>query len=145
MPILTFDAHGTAETPTKLTVKVRDFTLTIDEPPSLGGEDAGPNPVEYILAGFMGCMNVVVHMVARERGVKINSLEVEASGPLDPRRLEGKPTDERAGYQSIELVFTIDADASEEEIAEVVRIAETRCPVSDNLSNPTPITVRVRS
>ncbi len=145
MPILTFDAHGTAETPTKLTVKVRDFTLTIDEPPSLGGEDAGPNPVEYILAGFMGCMNVVVHMVARERGVKINSLEVDASGPLDPTRLEGKPTEERAGYQSIELVFTIDADASEEEIAEIVRIAETRCPVSDNLSNPTPITVRVRS
>ena len=90
-------------------------------------------------------MNVVVHMVARERGVKINSLEVEASGPLDPTRLEGKPTEERAGYQSIELVFTIDADASEEEIAEIVRIAETRCPVSDNLSNPTPITVRVRS
>ncbi len=145
MPILTFNAHGSAETPTKLIVKARGFTLTIDEPPSLGGEDAGPNPVEYILAGFMGCMNVVVHMVAKERGVKINSLEVEASGPLDPTRLEGRPTEERAGYQSIELVFTIDADASEEEIAEVVRIAETRCPVSDNLTNSTPITVRVRS
>ena len=64
MPILTFDAHGTAETPTKLTVKVRDFTLTIDEPPSLGGEDAGPNPVEYILAGFMGCYPIPLIRIA---------------------------------------------------------------------------------
>lgn len=145
MPKLTFNAHGSAETATKLTVKARDFTLTIDEPPSLGGEDAGPNPVEYILAGFMGCLNVVVHMVARERGVTINALEVEASGPIDPSRLQGIPTDERAGYQSIELVFSIDADASDEEVAEIVRIAETRCPVSDNLKNPTPVSVRVRS
>lgn len=27
--------------------KARDFTLFIDEPPNLGGQDKGPNPVEY--------------------------------------------------------------------------------------------------
>jgi putative redox protein len=27
-------------------VKVRDFSLTVDEPPTLGGTDKGPNPVE---------------------------------------------------------------------------------------------------
>jgi uncharacterized OsmC-like protein len=35
----------------------------------------------------------------------------------------------------------IDSDASDEEIDEVLRIAESRCPVADKLHNPTPLTL----
>jgi len=28
--------------------KIRQFSLTVDEPPNLGGSDAGPNPVELV-------------------------------------------------------------------------------------------------
>ena len=43
---------ATAESPTKLAVSVRDFAFVIDEPPTYGGTDAGPNPVEYLLAAL---------------------------------------------------------------------------------------------
>ena len=38
--------------------KMRQFSLTVDEPPTLGGSDAGPNPVELILAGLATCQEI---------------------------------------------------------------------------------------
>ena len=32
--------------------RIRQFALTVDEPPTLGGSDAGPNPVELVLAAL---------------------------------------------------------------------------------------------
>jgi uncharacterized OsmC-like protein len=61
---------GVSEFPIRLAVSVRDFSLIIDEPPSPGGTDEGPNPVENVLASVASCMNVVIHMIARERGVE---------------------------------------------------------------------------
>jgi len=51
-----------AETPTRVTAKARQFSIVIDEPPSLGGHDAGANPVEYLLASYAGCVNVMAHL-----------------------------------------------------------------------------------
>jgi hypothetical protein len=34
---------------------IRQFSLTVDEPPSLGGADTGPNPVELVLAALATC------------------------------------------------------------------------------------------
>jgi len=139
---VTFTVTGTSESPTKLTVGARDFTFVVDEPESLGGTDHGPNPVEYVLASLAGCINVVVHMVAKERGVEIRGLKVTVQGSLDPSRLMALPTENRAGFESIELLAEVDSDADNDEVDEILRIAETRCPVADNLLSPTPVTLR---
>src|SRR5690625_5578362 len=78
----------------------------------------------------MGCMNVVVHLVAKERGVRIRSLEATARGSLDPARFMGRPTQERTGFTEIEVGLDIDSDASSEELEEIIHVAEERCPVS---------------
>lgn len=130
---------GTSRSATRLDVSVRGFDFVIDEPPALGGADAGPNPVEYVLAGFAGCINVMVHLVARERGTTIRSLSVRAEGELDTDRLMGKSTDARAGFAWIRVTAEVDAEASVEEVEEILRIAESRCPVADNLGAATPV------
>lgn len=139
---VTFAVTGTSESPSKLTVSARQFTFVIDEPESLGGTDHGPNPVEFVLASLAGCINVVVHMVAKERGVEIRGLRVTVQGSLDPSRLMALPTENRAGFEAIELLAEVDSDASDEEVDEILRIAETRCPVADNLLSPTPVSLR---
>jgi len=121
---------------------VRQFTFSIDEPPALGGTDAGPNPVEYVLSSIAGCINVVLHMVAKEQGVEIRSLKLWVTGQLDTDRLMGVDTERRAGFESVDLTAEVDSPASAEEIDALLRIAETRCPVADNLGNPTPVTLR---
>ncbi|MGM0377996.1 MAG: OsmC family protein [Bacteroidota bacterium] len=143
MPKATFSVTGKNENPTKLIAKARDFEMVIDEPQNLGGTNAGPNPVEYILAGYAGCINVMGHIIAKEQGIELNGLEIQVEGDLDPDKLFGKPTDARAGYQEIRLKVKPETSASREQLDRWIEEVEARCPVNDNLANSTPIKVEV--
>ena len=48
--IATFSADSRQVEGLRSETKIRQFSLTVDEPPTLGGTDAGPNPVELVLA-----------------------------------------------------------------------------------------------
>ena len=133
-----FTVAGQSESATRIAIQVRDFTLVVDEPPSLGGDDQGANPVEYILASYVGCLNVMAHLIAAEQGIQIRSLRIEASGPLNPARLFGQPGDDRAGYKNIDVVFHVESDADERALATWLETIQARCPVHDNLTNLTP-------
>jgi uncharacterized OsmC-like protein len=61
MSDLIFNVKGESHSPAKFIAKTGKFQLIIDEPEALGGTDEGPSPVEYILAGLAGCLNVVGH------------------------------------------------------------------------------------
>jgi hypothetical protein len=41
------------------------------------------------------------------------ALRIEASGPLNPARLFGQPSADRAGYKNIEVIFHLESDADE--------------------------------
>ena len=124
-----------------MAVKARDFTMIVDEPPTLGGQDKGPNPVEYLLSAIVGCLNVTGYIVAKEIGFTINSLEIKASGNLNPALLFGAVTNDRAGYKGINIDFCVDAQADQETLDSWLSQVKARCPVSDNLANATQITI----
>ena len=50
--IATFSADSRQVDGLRSETKMRQFSLTVDEPPTLGGTDAGPNPVELVLAAL---------------------------------------------------------------------------------------------
>jgi len=141
MPDANFRVRAVSESPARVAVRARNFTMIVDEPPNLGGEDKGANPVEYVLAALAGCLNVVGHLVADEMGFKIRRLEIDVYGPLNPARLYGKSYEDRAGYKEIIAEMKVDTDAEEETLEKWVKSVEDRCPVSDNLGNPTPVKV----
>ncbi len=143
MPKTTFSVSGKNENPTKFVAKARNFEMVLDEPQNLGGTNSGPNPVEYILAAYAGCVNVMGHIIAKEQGIELNGLEIQVEGDLDPDKLSGKPTDARAGYQEIRLKVKPETSASREQLDRWIEEVEARCPVNDNLSNSTPIKVEV--
>lgn len=138
---LKFSVVGHSESTTRMAVKARNFTIIVDEPPMLGGEDRGPNPVEYALSAMVGCLNVTGHIVAQEMGFTIKKLTIEASGSLNPDRFLGKEGDDRAGYKSVDIDFVIDADADAATLKEWMGQVKSRCPVSDNFANITPVNV----
>ncbi|GAB4425422.1 MAG: OsmC family protein [Bacteroidia bacterium] len=141
MSLLTFSLTGTSHSPTKFVARARQFDIVIDEPPTLGGDDEAANPVEYILAGYAGCLNVVGHLVARELGFELRKLAIQIEGDIDPSRFLGHPTSQRAGYQGLRVQLQPDADASPALLETWLRLVEERCPVNDNLSQPTPVRV----
>jgi uncharacterized OsmC-like protein len=141
MPNMQVKVKATKENPTKTVVKARNFEMIIDEPANLGGTDHGANPVEYVLAALSGCLNVVGHVVAKEMGFEIKSLEIELDGELNPARFMGKSDEERAGYQAINVKMKPETDADEATLKTWIEKVENRCPVSDNLANATPVNI----
>ena len=139
----TFHVQAESTTATGLSVTARDFEWLVDEPASLGGENSGPNPVEYVLGALLGCLNVMVHIVAEERGVTVSSFSATARGDLDPAKFLGRDTDQRAGYKAIEVDIEVEADADAATLEQIVEEAESRCPVSDNLAHETPLRIRI--
>ena len=53
---LKFAVHAQGASPAKTIINTRNFQFIIDEPEDLGGTDEAPNPVEYLLASYAGCL-----------------------------------------------------------------------------------------
>ncbi len=143
MSDLSFNVKGESTSPAQFIAKTRNFKLIIDEPEDLGGSNEGANPVEYILAGLAGCLNVVGHLVAKELNFEIKKLKIEVTGNLNPDRLFGVSNKERAGFKAIKLNLIPDTEASITTLAKWLEIVKERCPVKDNLTNNTPVKVSV--
>ena len=141
MSDLKFTARARSESPAKTIVEARGFKIIIDEPESLGGSDHGANPVEYILGALAGCLNVVGHLIAKELDFTLRGLELELEGDLNPERLFGTSLENRAGYNEVRVKITPDADADQELLTKWLDIVKERCPVSDNIANPTPVSI----
>lgn len=137
--LVTFGVAAEAETATKTRVEARDFEFFVDEPEELGGEDAAPNPVEYLIGAWAGCLNVVAHQVAGEYGIQLDSLRIAIDGDIDPRKFLGQATDPRAGYQHIQVDIQVETGADAALLEEWFAAVEERCPVGDNISNATPV------
>ena len=116
--------------------------MVIDEPTSMGGTDDGPSPVQVLLMSLAGCLNVTGHEVAKQKGLKLNGMEIKIEGVMNPCAFIGCSFEERAGFQQIQV--TVEADmpgATQDEIDAWLEETENRCPVTDNVRADTTITV----
>ncbi len=142
MSVVNIKVSGNSKPNEQLVVKAQGFEIRVGENQT-NPELEGPCPVEYILAGYAGCLNIVGGIVAKELNIEIKSLNIEISGALDVDKYLGASTKERAGFQAIEVIVKPISDASSEEIEKWIEIVESRCPVQDNLFNPTPISLKL--
>lgn len=139
MEDLIFSINGKSVTSTRFEGKVRQFNISVDEPENFGGKDSAPTPVEYILAGYAGCLNVVVNLIAKEMGIVISNLEINIMGDINPEKLLGISDRERSGFKSLNIQLDIKSDASKDMIQKLLNQVKERCPVNDNLANTTPV------
>ncbi|MEN2984581.1 MAG: OsmC family protein [Dictyoglomaceae bacterium] len=136
MGTITFKAEGKWLGGLKVETKIREkFTIVVDEPQSLGGEDSAPNPVEVVLASLIGCLGIMISIVAKEKNISINNIKILAEGDLDPQGFMGNPNI-RAGYQEVRVKIKIDSPLEREKLEELIQLVEKRCPVSDIIKNP---------
>lgn len=138
-----FSVSSVSESKAKTRIQTRGFDLTVDEPEALGGTNQAPNPVEYILAGYAGCINVVAHIIAEELDFFVENLKINIDGFLNPNRLFGKSLDERAGYKQIDVKLETTTEIDPELKKRWLDEISHRCPVNDNLTNTTPISFSI--
>jgi len=117
----------------------RTFDVDADEPPVLLGEDRAPNPVEYLLHALASCLTSSIVFKAAARGITVDSIESTFEGDLDARKFLEISDEGRTGYRNIRATFKVSADASAEEIKEMMEFS----PVFDVVSNGTDVSLHV--
>lgn len=106
----------------KQTVRIGAHTLVADEPAASGGDDAGPAPHEWLLAGLAACTSMTLKMYAERKGWPLRSIEVTVSG--DPRAA----ADAFVFVRRVNVEGDLDADQR----ARLLDIA-SKCPVHKTL------------
>ena len=121
----------------------RESVFEADHPEVFAATDTGITPIEYLIVGLASCLTAGVASVAQNRGIQLRSVEAKVEGAHDIRGILGADSDVRNGFNDVKVTFTIDADASRQEIEALVAQSQKRSAVFDALTNPTDVTVEV--
>jgi uncharacterized OsmC-like protein len=117
------------------------FVFTNGEPPVLLGNNEGANPVEFLLHALAGCVTTTMILHAAARGIQIRSLSTELVGNIDVQGLLALDDSVPVGYESIRIRMDIEADASDEEIDDLLAFAEGHSPVCNTVCRPVPVMI----
>jgi len=120
-----------------------EFSFDADHPELFASEDQGITPVEYVLVGLASCLTAGVAAVAQHRQIQLRSVSATIEGDMDVQGILGMDSDVRNGFSGIKVSYTIDADASPDDVKALVAQSQKRSAVYDIVTNPTNVTVEV--
>lgn len=116
-------------------IHTQEFTIEGDEPEQILGRRTAPNAVELLLAALGSCLSVGYAANAAAMDIELTDLRFELAGDVDLRGFLGISEDVRPGYETVTCTTYIDADASEEELAELRERVEQTSPLVDVIAN----------
>lgn len=122
----------------------QEFVFDADHPAVFAAEDNGITPVEYMLVGLASCLTAGIASIAQNRNIQLRSVTAEVAGDMDIQGILGMDRDIRNGYSGIKVSFTIDADASKEDVEALVAQSQKRSAVFDIIANPSNVMVEVK-
>jgi uncharacterized OsmC-like protein len=109
--------------------------------PATGGDGLSACSGNMLLEALVACAGVTLRAVATALDIQLRDATVRAEGDLDFRGTLGVSKDVDVGFQQIRLHFDLDTDASEEQLATLLRLTERYCVVYQTLNHPAKIEV----
>ncbi len=113
--------------------------------PATGGDGSSACSADMLLEALVSCAGVTLGAVATALGIQLRDATIRAEGDLDFRGTLGVSKEAPVGYGQIRLQFDLDTDASEEQIATLIRLTERYCVVYQTLNMPPKIVVNHRA
>src|SRR5881396_895932 len=109
--------------------------------PPTGGDGQSACSADMLLEALVGCAGVTLGAVATALGITLRDATIRAEGDLDFRGTLGVSKEVPIGFKQIRLHFDLDTDASEEQLATLLRLTERYCVVYQTLNQPPKIAV----
>ena len=113
--------------------------------PATGGDGLSACSADMLLEALVGCAGVTLRAVATALGISLRGATIQAEGDLDFRGTLGVSKDVPVGFRQIRLHFDLDTDATEEQLATLLRLTERYCVVYQTLCHPAKISVLHRA
>jgi uncharacterized OsmC-like protein len=109
--------------------------------PATGGDGLSACSGDMLLESLVACAGVTLRAVATALDIPLRDATVRAEGDLDFRGTLALSKEVPVGFQQIRLRFNLDTDASEEQIATLLRLTERYCVVYQTLAQPPKIEI----
>jgi uncharacterized OsmC-like protein len=109
--------------------------------PATGGDGLGACSGDMLLEALVACAGVTLRAVATALDIQLRDAIVHAEGDLDFRGTLGVSKEVPVGFQEIRLRFDLDTDATEEQLATLLKLTERYCVVYQTLIRPPKIAV----
>ena len=114
--------------------------IEADGPPFLGGSGIKPDPVQYCLFGLAACYAQTFASIAAEKGIKLIELKVSVENKVNLSKALGL-SDEPI-VEKVKLQVNASSDGGDN-LDDVKRLAEERCPGVYCLTNPIKLDVEL--
>jgi uncharacterized OsmC-like protein len=111
--------------------------------PATGGSGLHACSGDMLLEALAACAGVTLGAVATALEIPVRAGKVRVEGDLDFRGTLGVAKDAPVGFRDIRLTFDLDSDASEEQLATLIKLTERYCVVYQTLRSPPAIKVEV--
>ncbi len=102
--------------------------------PASGGDGSLLCSGDMLLEALAACAGVTLRAVATSLGIEVESGSVHAEGDLDFRGTLAVDRDTPVGFRAIRLRFELDTEASEEELATLLKLTERYCVVLQTIA-----------
>lgn len=102
--------------------------------PATGGNGSSACSGDMLLEALVGCAGVTLRAVATALEIPLRDATIHAEGDLDFRGTLAVSKEVPVGFQNIRLRFDLDTDATDEQIATLLRLTERYCVVYQTLT-----------
>jgi len=111
--------------------------------PATGGDGFSACSGDMLLEALAACAGVTLRAVATALGIDLRDGTVSAEGDLDFRGTLGVDKMAPVGFRQIRLSFDLDSDASQDQLASLMKLTERYCVVYQTLAKPAQISIQV--
>ncbi len=124
-------------------VTAGSHVLLADEPKSVGGQDTGPSPYDYLSIALGACSTMTMRMYAEHKGYDIGKLSVEVSHAKVHAEDCADCGEGRQGrVDRFERTIGIEGDIDPQIAQKLVKIAD-RCPVHKTLEHSSVVATKL--
>lgn len=132
----TFNATGEGKGwPTSVSITGTEWKLKVDEPVDDGGSNTGPNPMQYFITALVSCQNEQAQVVAEELSISIDKIDITAAVDLNLDGFMGEDDHSNHCFKNAKLNATVHADITVEQLVELGKRVDNRCPILSVLRN----------
>ncbi|HVN52259.1 MAG TPA: OsmC family protein [Acidimicrobiales bacterium] len=131
--LITLEAQGELGEGVSCSVQTGQALVAAGLHPGTGGDGFHACSGDMLLQALVACAGVTMRSVATSLGLEVQGT-VRAEGDLDFRGTLGVDKEAPVGFTAIRLCFELDTDASDDELATLLRLTERYCVVFQTLA-----------
>lgn len=132
--IITLKAEGSLGKEISCKVETGRAMVEAGLHPATGGDGMLACSGDLLLEALVACAGVTLRAVSTAIGVEVKGGIVKAEGDLDFRGTLGVSKETPVGFKTIRLNFSLDTDATPEELHTLEKLTERYCVVYQTLS-----------